>query len=150
MAAPTSKPSAAPLPTADQLEKSGHFDAYSQHSTVLRTWLVAYGIGAPAPFMSQKEIWHALAKSGLLPTIGFLFLLGVFLQVALAAINKSVMWACYFGDIDPSYKQTHRYRCACWLSNKYSIDLTADLGAMVSFGLATYCCFKVLANSAGT
>jgi hypothetical protein len=100
--------------------------------------------------MSQKEIWQALAASGLLPTIGFLFLLGVFLQVALAAINKSVMWACYYGESEPAYQATRRYRGAHWLSDKYSIDLTADLGAMACFAVATYYCFKVLANSAGT
>lgn len=130
--------------------KSEHFEVYSQHSAVLRTWLVAYGIGAPALFMSQDKIWEALAKSGALSAIGFLFLFGVFLQVVLSAINKSVMWACYYGDIEPSYKDTRRYRGAFWLSDKYSIDLAADLGAMASFGIATYFCFKVLTTSAGT
>lgn len=129
---------------------AGHFEAYSQHSAVLRTWLVAYGIGAPALFLSQDKIWQALAKSGQLPTIGFLFLFGVFLQVFLAAINKSVMWACYYGDIEPSYQTTRRYRGALWLSERYSIDITCDLVAMASFALATYQCFRVLAAYVGT
>jgi hypothetical protein len=132
-----------------QSEGVEHFEVYSQHSSVLRTWLVAYGIGAPALFLSQDKIWVALAKSGALPRIGFLFLFGVFLQVLLAAINKSVMWACYYGDVAPKYKSTRRYRGACWLSERYSIDIACDLGAMVSFGLATFFCFKVLASYVG-
>ena len=127
---------------------SGHFSVYNQHSAVLRTWLVAYGIGAPALFLSQDKIWQALAKSGTLPRIGLLFLAGVFLQVLLAALNKSVMWACYYGEQDLSYQKTRRYRGAHWLSDKYSIDLAADLGAMAAFALATYLCFSVLANAA--
>ena len=126
-----------------------HFEAYSQHSAVLRTWLVAYGIGAPALILSQDKIWVALSKSGLLPRIGFLFLFGVFLQVSLAAVNKSVMWACYFGEITPSYKKTKRYRGANWLSERYSIDLACDIGAMVAFAFATYLSFTVLASYVG-
>lgn len=150
MTEPINQDTPTQTPTSEPIGQSGHFEAYSQHSAVLRTWLVAYGIGAPALFMSQDKIWQALAISGLLATIGSLFLLGVFLQVALAAINKSVMWACYFGDTEPLYKETFRYRGACWLADKYSIDLAADLGAMASFSLATYYCFGVLATSAGT
>ena len=141
---------ALPAAASATVEKSTHFEAYTQHSSVLRTWLVAYGIGAPALFLSQDKIWQALAKSGLLATIGALFLAGVFLQVAIAAINKSVMWACYYGDIDPLYKETRRYKGACWLSDKYSIDLAADLGAMAAFCVATYYCFKVLATTVST
>ena len=129
-----------------QNDGDGHFEAYSQHSAVLRTWLVAYGIGAPALFLSQDNIWHALARSGQLTNIGLFFLLGVCLQVLLAAINKSVMWACYYGECEPSYKLTWYYRFASWLSVRYSIDFIIDLGAMVSFAFATYLCFVALAT----
>lgn len=127
-----------------------HFEVYSQHSAVLRTWLVAYGIGAPVLFMSQEAIWVRLSESGMLRQIGFLFLLGVFMQVALASINKSVMWACYFGETSPAYQKTRRYRFACWLSERYAIDFVIDLGSMSAFGYATFLCFSVLASSAGT
>ena len=142
-----SKKSSAAVQPSDAAD---HFEAYSQHSGVLRTWLVAYGIGAPALFLSQDKIWVALSKSGQLPRIGFLFLFGVFLQVFLAALNKSVMWACYYGEAMPGYKTTRRYRGASWLSERYSIDLSCDLGAMAAFALATYMCFSVLASYAGT
>ena len=111
---------------------------------------MAYGIGAPALFLSQDKIWQALSISGQLPRIGALFLFGVFLQVLLAALNKSVMWACYYGEAVPGYKRTRRYKGASWLSERYSIDLSCDLGAMIAFVLATYLCFTVLASSVGT
>ncbi|SEQ29957.1 hypothetical protein SAMN04488038_105178 [Solimonas aquatica] len=122
-------------------------EAYSQHAGVLRTWLVAYGIGAPALFLSQDKIWEVLAKSGRLPSIGILFLAGVALQVVLAAVNKSVMWACYYGEMKPAYKDTRRYKLADWLSRQYAIDFVLDLISMGGFGIATYQCFVVLSSS---
>jgi hypothetical protein len=136
-------------PKENQSDGAGHFEVYGQHSAVLRTWLVAYGIGAPALFLSQDKIWQALAKSGLLPTIGLCFLFGVSLQVLLATVNKSIMWACYYGEAETSYRSTRRYRVACWLSERYSIDISCDMGAIMSFALATYLCFDVLAVYVG-
>lgn len=138
------------FPAKPSSEASILFEAYSQHSAVLRTWLVAYGIGAPALFLSQDKIWIALAKSGHLPDIGRLFIAGVFLQVLLAAINKSVMWACYYGEEMPKFKTTKRYLCASSLSEIYLIDIVCDLITMATFGSATYLCFSVLATYSGT
>lgn len=125
-------------------EGAEFFAAYSQHSSVLRTWLVAYGIGAPALFLSQEFLWVTLSKSGQLPRIAALFLSGVVLQVLLAAINKSVMWACYYGIAVPTYKSSKRYKFASWLSERYLIDFACDLVSMTAFGIATYWCFALL------
>lgn len=123
---------------------SEHYAVYSDYSKLLRTWLVAYGIGWPVLILSQSEIWKKLARTGSMRGIAILFLAGVFLQVALAAINKSVMWVCYYGDTDLKFKVSRRYRISCWLSEQYLIDLTCDLLTIALFGIATYICFLSL------
>src|SRR5438105_15853414 len=88
----------------------GHYAAYAEHARTLRTWLVAYGIGGLVLILSQDSLWKRLAASGTLPLIAGLFLCGVALQVVLAAVNKSAMWAVYYGEIEPSYQKTRRHK----------------------------------------
>ena len=78
-----------------------------------------------------------------------MFLIGVSLQVLLAAINKSVMWACYYGETNEKYRSTKRYRFASWLSEQYWIDFLLDAAAMLAFATATYCSFSALMGAAG-
>jgi hypothetical protein len=115
-----------------------YFAAYAEHARTLRTWLVAYGIGAPVVILSQERIWERLATSGDVKQIALCFLVGVATQVVLSAVNKAAMWACYFGEIEPKYKGTWRYRTGVWLSERFSIDLYLDVFAMLLFGWATY------------
>jgi hypothetical protein len=122
----------------------GHYLAYLEHARTLRTWLVAYGIGGPVLILSQDSLWKRLMASGHLPRIATLFLIGVALQVFLAAVNKNAMWAVYYGTIEPSYKQTYRYKIGEWLSSQYTIDFALDLATMILFAVATYRCFIVL------
>lgn len=134
------------LKSGAEIVVSDRYSAYALHASVLRSWLVAYGIGALVLFLSQSVIWQALARAGSLKLVAALFLLGVFLQVALSAVNKSVMWAAYYGDITPSFRSTRIYRCADSLSNKYWIDFLVDCVSIVLFIVATYRCFSVLSN----
>jgi hypothetical protein len=122
----------------------GHYAAYEEHARTLRTWLVAYGIGGPVLILSQAAVWQRLATSGSLRLIAGLFLTGVVLQVVLAAINKSAMWACYYGEVEPDFQYTWRYRVGRWLSERYAIDLLFDIVGMCLFAYATYRCFAAL------
>jgi hypothetical protein len=122
----------------------GHYAAYEEHARTLRTWLVAYGIGGPVLILSQAEVWKRLAASGSLRLIASLFLSGVVLQVVLAAVNKSAMWACYYGELEPAYKSTRRYKIGLWLSERYLIDFLFDIAGMFLFAYATYLCFAAL------
>jgi hypothetical protein len=130
------------------LEAPGLYAAYEEHAKTLRTWLVAYGIGAPVLFVSQDALWARIAASGSVRTIAGAFLWGVALQVLLAAINKNAMWACYFGDKHVPYRSTKRYKLAMWVSEQYSIDFVADVATMVLFAWATYQCFVALVAGA--
>lgn len=80
-------------------EEKSYYTAYGYHSNLLRTWLVAYGIGGPVLFINSAELYKKLVGSGQASLIAKLFLVGVFLQVSLSAINKTIMWTLYYGAI---------------------------------------------------
>ncbi len=65
-----------------------YFNAYAELSKTLRTWLVAYGIGAPIVLLTNAGFSGAIRKAGDSKYVAGAFLLGVAAQVALAAINK--------------------------------------------------------------
>lgn len=134
-----------PSPVTSQSDDgSGHYTAYEEHARTLRTWLVAYGIGAPVLILSQDKLWEKLAAAGSLRFIAMLFLTGVALQVLLAALNKSAMWACYFGTVNESFRNSRRYRWGETISGYYWIDLAVDIISMAVFAWATYLCFAAL------
>lgn len=121
-----------------------HFEVYKDHSNVLRTWLTAYGVGAPVLLLSQEKLWEKLGQAGNLTAVAIAFLLGVALQAVLAAINKYVMWSCYYGAVNKQYaegwlfKFSQKVACYAW------IDLLADAVSIASFGWGTYVCFTSL------
>jgi hypothetical protein len=71
---------------------AGYFEGYAQFSGVLRTWLIAYGIGGPVLFIFQSRITDQLSESGQSLSIAILFLSGVFLQVIIALLYKGAIW----------------------------------------------------------
>jgi hypothetical protein len=147
---PTAAPGLATAPTHVAHAKpddAGYYAVYEEHARTLRTWLVAYGIGGPVLILSQEAIWKQITKMGSLPLVAKLFLAGVVLQVVLAAVNKSAMWALYCGEVDLEYAKTKRYKFGSWLSEKYIIDLALDLSSMVLFAWATYACFVALTTA---
>jgi hypothetical protein len=142
----TDTPSQTPAPPVDD-DGSEHYAAYEEHAKTLRTWLVAYGIGAPVLIVSEDQMWKALASTGVFPLITSLFLSGVALQVILSAANKSAMWACYYGQIEPTFKNSIRHRFGVWLSSRYFIDFCCDILSMALFAAATYFALNALARA---
>jgi hypothetical protein len=134
------------MSTGTEAEK-GYFDAYASAMTNLRTWLVAYGIGAPVLFLSNEELWQALAQAKCASCVGILFLAGVGLQVLIALINKTIMWWCYYGEAKPSVKEHRRYKAFSWLSEQFWIDLVIDAASIALFITATYIVFRAVTNS---
>src|SRR5688572_11558052 len=119
------------------MSESEHWPAYEEHSKTLRTWFVAYGIGAPVLFLSNDALWKRLIDSGSGPGVTKLFLFGVGIQVGLAALNKWLMWILYFGESHESFTQSLRYRVADRVSQWFWIDLMADVVTGVVFLIAT-------------
>ena len=118
--------------------------AYEEYSKTLRTWFVAYGIGAPVLFLTNDSLAGKLLMSKSASLIAGLFLGGVAAQVFLAALNKTVMWACYYGAVTPSYQSKGRYRFAGWISEQYAIDFLLDLATVALFVIATEKTFRIL------
>ena len=127
------------------LEK-GLFDAYASAATNLRTWLVAYGIGAPVFFLSNKDLWKALSQAKCAECVAILFLVGVAFQVFIAIINKNIMWFCYFGEYKPSFKGTRTFNLCEWLSEQFWIDIFCDFVSIACFIMATYTVFRAVMN----
>lgn len=115
-----------------------YYKAYEEHAKTLRTWLVAYGIGAPVLFMTNERLSGAISHNAAAPWIAGFFLGGVGLQVALATTNKVVNWAAYFALQNPAKCEGRRFKIAIWMSEQFWIDFIVDLAAMIVFGFATW------------
>ncbi len=122
-----------------------HFKAYESYAVNLRTWLVAYGIGGPVLFLNQSTVWSQLTAGGRAPVVAGLFLTGVCLQVLLATLNKTVMWVCYYGEVEPVNKAKWYYRWSEWLASAFWIDFLVDLASLAAFAWATTLVFLALA-----
>jgi hypothetical protein len=122
------------------------FKVYAEYSKTLRTWLVAYGIGAPVLFLTNETLARTFVKSAQARTVAFYFLAGVVLQVFLALLNKNVMWVCYYAEDSLVFKtkQARAVRCADWISRQCWFDLLLDVGTMFLFANATRLAFQIL------
>ncbi len=140
------KPPHAPKPSATRADSQSAelFQVYKDHSNVLRGWLTAYGVGVPVLLLSQDKLWEKFSHSGSLRDIALLFLGGVGLQAALAALNKYVTWSCYYGEIHDGYKAGYLYKISNWIARQAWIDLVVDLLAIAAFAWGTYRCFMSL------
>jgi len=90
-------------PEPDDDGAGEYFAVYEHYSNLLRTWLMAYGIGAPVLVLTNENLWKQVAASGSGSRIGWPFVVGVTLQALLAAANKATAWVVYFGQIRPEF-----------------------------------------------
>jgi hypothetical protein len=121
-----------------------HFEVYKDHSNILRTWLTAYGVGAPVLLLSQEKLWEKLGQAGNLKEVAILFLIGVAFQALLAALNKYVMWSCYYGADNKKYAEGWFFRASKRIASYAWIDLLVDATSIVAFVWGTYLCFTSL------
>ena len=124
-------------------ESDEYYKVYEEHSKTLRTWLVAYGAGAPVLVVSNDSLWKALAGGGKIGAFASFFLIGVVAQVLLTITNKHAMWALYYGEIEPTYQQKPDYKFACWVSLQYWIDIVVDAVTVILFGIGTWVLLSV-------
>ena len=120
-----------------------YYYVYEEHARTLKTWLVAYGVGALFVVATNNEIWQRLIAAPLSRWIIWLFIGGVAAQVIVSAINKASMWTCYYGEDKPSFKSTCWYRAGKWVSTKFIIDVVADWLTIVFFAIATYMALSI-------
>ena len=118
--------------------EAAFFANYSEYAKTLRAWLVAYGIGGPVLFLTNKELSTALKLSVYRHSIVDLFLLGVVLQLLLAFINKWCAWHMYVGEYDRSFQKRLSYKIWSWLNERIWIDLLVDGGSLIAFSVSTW------------
>ncbi len=118
------------------LEK-GFYEAYAGFARNVRTWFIAYGIGAPVLFVSNPEAWRTISGSGDGRTIAYLFLAGVAVQIAVAILYKTAMWYLYVSELDHHQARGWRYRFSDWVSESYLLEMAFDSATLVLFGVAT-------------
>ncbi len=141
----------------DAKDYEGHFANYAEYSKTFRSWMVAYGIGGPVLFLTNKDAPAAIAKSPDFRWIVGLFVVGVALQILLALINKWAAWHMYMGafskfqleqnDSDCSYHhESWFYGLWNWINKQSWIDFLIDVGALSVFAIATWLSLKALAG----
>ena len=113
------------------------FANYSEYAKTLRAWLVAYGIGGPVLFLTNKDLLSVLKISVYRNCVIDLFLIGVALQVSLAFINKWCAWHMYVGEYEESFQNEKSYKMWAWLNERNWIDMTFDGLSLVSFAIST-------------
>lgn len=129
---------------ADPEQESQFFEPYTHYNNLLRTWLVAYGIGGPAVLVTNKDLFQDIAAKGNLAVIGWLFLIGVAAQVMVALLNKIVMWYLYYGEGSPEFRSTRRYLWSDAISDVFWPDILADILSVGTIGTATFLLFQAL------
>lgn len=134
---------------ADSAEKStsaedGYFIAYASFARTLRTWLVAYGVGGPALFLTKDKLADRFMQSPNAGMITTLFLLGVAAQVLAAFVYKSAMWFLYVRESNKSTTDRVPFKIAEWISEAFLLEASFDLTSILLLGWATYLLLALL------
>jgi len=125
-------------------DDSGYFEPYAAFASRLRTWLAAYGIGAPVLIATHDALIDNLIKSGDAQVIIIVFLVGLAVQVFAALLYKTTMWYLYYGEHRGEFKKSKRYKLFDKISEVYWPELLFDLTTIVCYSWAT---FKILSIS---
>ena len=125
-------------------DDKGFYEPYVGFARALRTWFIAYGIGAPVLLIQSETCWTKLMNSGqaLIPV--FFFLTGVVIQILTAMVYKTAMWYLYMGELNEKMKLKIRYKISDWLSESYCVEFIIDFGTLCFFALATYMVISIL------
>jgi len=124
-----------------------YFECYAEFAKTLRTWFIAYGIGAPILFLSNDTLWEIVKSSDHIRLIGFLFLAGVLIQVLEALLYKNAMWYLYRGEENPKIKNKARYRAFYNISEYYWLEVLFDILTLICFVIATWKVVCILIQS---
>lgn len=119
------------------IKDSEFYEPYASFSRIMRAWLVAYGIGAPALLASQDAFKAILAVPNQAMFIISCFLFGASVQIIAAFIYKYSMGYIYFEDLGKVSKKTNRYKIAEWFSEAMWLEMLFDIISIGSFALAT-------------
>lgn len=128
-------------------QESGFYEAYAGFAGNLRTWFIAFGIGAPVVLLSQDHAWSAISRSGKGSMLAALFFGGVAVQVFAGLMYKTVMWYLYIGELKPEFQKTTRHGIADWLSESYLIEVLLDIATAALFTWGAILALRIITNA---
>jgi hypothetical protein len=132
-------------PASDAPKKeTGFAAAYVEFARTLRTWFVAYGIGAPVLVLNQESLREDFVTDPSARRIAWSFLAGVALQIAAAITYKVAMWYQYMGELDDTFCTTKRYKLSEWVSTALWLELLFDAGTIALFAFATVSVVRII------
>jgi hypothetical protein len=121
--------------------KQNHFEDYQAYNQALRTWFLTFGIGVPALFLINDAAGKKLSASPDHNVIIGCYLVGCFLQVAIALVNKTTAWYAYDQNTRPlRFHQAFRK-----IEGMFGIDMAFDLATVGLFVYATWDLFGIFA-----
>jgi len=139
------------MSTEDKYHKEDVYgEAFDRYEKVLRTWFVAYGIGATILFMTQETLRATLLCHPLGRWVVGLFLIGVLVQVIQSAFYKMCMWELYYDEAQKNEAEKDEERCPCLLDlskrveRSHRIGIIFDSLTIVLFGIATVMAFCIV------
>lgn len=122
----------------------GFYEPYSAFARIVRTWLVAYGVGAPVIFLSNQHIFTQLKSSDSLTYVALLFGLGVGFQLIPAILLRTAMWYLYLGELHADFQSRWRYHASYWISEQYWLEAGSDLVSIILYIFATISVLRAL------
>ena len=128
-----------------EIRESEFYEPYSAFARMQRGWFLAYGVAAPALFVSSEPIAQAIIDSGRVPWIVGLFLGGVLFQVIEMLIYKYAMWNLY---MDESYSDCQREKgtpCSSWIAESVWLMVVSDVLTLGLYIAGTVCALTAVA-----
>lgn len=122
-----------------------HYQNYAEYSKTLRAWLVAYGIGGPVLFFTNKDLAQSISQSPDKRLIITLFMIGVTSQVLLAFINKWCAWHIYAGENDHGHRDRRTYKIWAWINKQSIIDFVIDATSLSAFAYSSWLTLQIFA-----
>ena len=120
--------------------------AYRQHTAALRTWLVAFGVGAPVFMGSSDDRWNKFVHAPNVRCLGSLFLIGVMIQIVSAGLDKYFDLFCLSRCLGIRDTTDLPARMGLWWMRNDWVSIIADLLTVALFGLAGYNLLAILTS----
>lgn len=118
-------------------QQSEFWEPYAQAARTVRAWFLAFGIGAPAIFVTNDKAAEALASTGNARLVVILFLLGVAFQVGLGLAYKHAMSYLYLCEGNSESKKKVWYKIFNWVTEAFWFEVGIDIITCTLFIIAT-------------
>jgi len=124
-------------------ESDSYYKVYEEYAKSVRTWFIAYGIGAPVLVLGNDKLWKQLVSDNLLLPIALLFIGGGVAQILIAMINKWMNWQNFHIEFQSKTAANYEWydRFTKWLTRQFWIDIVFDIGSTVAFAMGTVILF---------